>query len=261
MTVTIITVCRNSSATISATLKSVAEQSYSNIEHIIIDGNSTDNTMDIVKEYPHIKKAISEPDKGIYDAMNKGIAVSTGDIVGLLNSDDFFANNEVISKIVSAFLKKSETMIVFGDVWFVSKQNTQKVVRTFLGTNFHRKRLQFGFAPPHPTVYVRRNIIEEYGDYDLKYTIAADFEWMLRVFKISEIKFEYLKELVVKMRDGGTSNSGLYSKWKIAKEMTLALKTHKMHNNILLSQVKFLLRLKDVVENYVKKYVSNIKYH
>ena len=170
--VTIITVCYNSEKTIKTTLDSVISQTFKEIEHLIIDGKSTDKTILIVKEHSHIKKIISEPDKGIYDAMNKGI--------GFLNSDDLYVNNEAVSKVVNEFKKDPLLDACYADLVYVNHRNTSKIVRYFKSSKFKKGLFSKGWCPPHPTFFVRRSIYQQYGNFDLNYHLASDVDLMIR---------------------------------------------------------------------------------
>ena len=195
MKISIVTATYNSRQTVCDTLKSVLLQSYTDYEYIVIDGGSKDGTVDIIREYEPLfggrMKWISEPDKGIYDAMNKGIGMATGDVVGLLNSDDFYTANNVLSRVASAFSDASLDA-VYGDIHFVNDCNLKKCVRYYSSKPFHRCWMRFGFMPAHPSFYCRRCVYERYGVFDLSYKVAADFECLLRLIFIHRIKTKYL---------------------------------------------------------------------
>lgn len=208
MKVSIVTVSYNSAATIEDTIKSVLGQTHQDIEYIIVDGVSKDNTLGIVKKYEgKIARLVSEPDKGIYDAMNKGVALATGDIIGIINSDDLYASPEVIKKVVGAFAQK-EVDAVYGDLIYVDRNNTAKVVRRWPAGEFKHAKLQSGWIPPHPSVFVKRAVYERCGSFNIKFKIAADYEFMLRCIK-NGIEFSYLPKVLVKMREGGFSGQSL----------------------------------------------------
>lgn len=207
MKISIITATYNSAATIKDTLISVNNQDYPNIEHIIIDGNSSDNTLDIVREYgKRVTTIVSEPDKGIYDAMNKGIRAATGDIVGILNSDDFYAYDDVISKIVSVFEADDNIEGVYTDLYYVKQNNPDEVVRHWVSKPFKLKSFFKGWHPPHPTLYLKREVYEKYGVFDLDFRLAADFELMMRFFEKYKIKTKYLNITTIRMRLGGATS-------------------------------------------------------
>lgn len=205
MLVTVITITYNSAKTIKDTLQSVASQTYSNIEHIIIDAQSTDETLKIVNQFPHIKKIISEPDNGIYNAMNKGIKLATGDIISILNSDDVFENNSVLENVVTSF-KNSDALIVYGNLYYVNRTDITKVVRLWRTSAYKQNAFQYGWHPPHPALFVKRNVYEKYGLFDESLAISADFELMLRFIERFKIKTFYLDKFLVRMRVGGMSN-------------------------------------------------------
>lgn len=205
MKVSIITATYNSKKNITNCLESVANQSYKNIEHIIIDGDSSDKTMEVVKSSPSVSKYISEPDKGIYDALNKGIIMASGDIVGFLHSDDLLGNNNIINDIAKIFKENSKVNGVFGDLVFVSAGNTNKIVRYWKSKPFKRKNVKFAWMPPHPTLFLRKEVYEKHGLFDISYKCAGDYDFMLRVMLDKEITLEYLPTVITRMRIGGTS--------------------------------------------------------
>ncbi len=246
--VSIITVTYNSSATVADTLKSVASQDYSDIEHIIIDGASTDSTMDIVRGYPHVSQVISEPDKGMYDALNKGIAKATGDIIGILNSDDAFHNEQVISKITAEF-RANDVDSIFGDIRFVSPTNRSKTIRYYSSAHFHPGKFESGYMPAHPSFYCKKSIYEKYGDFQINYKIAADYEWLTRVLYKHKISYKYLPLLTVDMLPGGLSNGTLKSRWVLNKEIIRAC----AENGIETSMWKLSIKYFSKVFEYLKR--------
>lgn len=210
MKVSIITATYNSAATIKDTLISVNNQEYPNIEHIIIDGNSSDNTLDIVREYgKRVTIIVSEPDKGIYDAMNKGVRAATGDIVGILNSDDFYAYDDVISKIVAEFESDETVDGVYTDLFYVKQDNPEEVVRHWVSKPFKPKSFFKGWHPPHPTLYLKREVYDKYGVFDIDFRLAADFELMMRFFEKYKIKTKYLNITTIRMRLGGATSKNM----------------------------------------------------
>jgi glycosyltransferase len=217
MKISIITACYNSSATIGDTLKSVAAQDYNNIEHIIVDGASTDDTLEIVKNYPHIAKIVSEKDKGIYDAMNKGISIATGDVIGILNSDDIYTHSSTVSKVISAF-GSNGAEVVYADLQYVRYDDLNKVTRTWHSGKFSKRKFYFGWMPPHPTFFVRRSIYEKIGNFNCALKSAADYEFMLRVLLKNDFKPYYIPEVLVKMRTGGMSNATLGNRMRANRE-------------------------------------------
>jgi glycosyltransferase involved in cell wall biosynthesis len=208
MLISIITVCYNRKRTIAKSIVSVLEQDYTNIEYIIIDGNSTDGTKEIIASYSDkIATYISEPDKGMYDAINKGLSMATGEVVGLMHSDDVFYNCSVVSKIVAAFKNSPHTDGLYGNGIYISNDAAEKMVRNRIGGNYDFKKIQSGWLPLHPTVYLKKSLIERYGYYNLDFKIASDTEFLLRYLFKHKIKIIYLNEYVVKMRMGGLSTS------------------------------------------------------
>ena len=217
MVISIITVVHNSETTIGDTLRSVERQNYGFIEHIIVDGASTDKTLEIVQSFSHVSKIISEPDAGIYDALNKGIRVATGDIIGLLHSDDFYPNQTIISEVVKEFQTKN-IQSLYGDLEYVHPIQTGKLVRYWKSGKFQRDRFLRGWSPPHPTFFVRREIYEKFGLFNLRLKIAGDYELMLRLLFKQKISTHYLPKVLVKMRTGGTSNANLNNRMKANEE-------------------------------------------
>ncbi len=243
MKVSLITVTYNSAPYLADCINSVVSQTYSNIEHIVIDGNSTDGTMAIIKSYEqHIARWVSEPDKGMYDAINKGIAMATGDVVGILNSDDMFASADVVSSIVDCF-NEFQLDAVYGDLVYVSKANTNKIVRLWKGFAYKRSRFAYGWMPAHPTFYVRRELIEQLGGYESHYFTAADYEFMARYLFRYRISARYLPKLIVKMRVGGQSNITLIRRLRANRRDYLAMKKNGVPLPLLASILKPIIKL------------------
>ena len=217
MKISIITASYNSSATIGDTLQSVAMQNYDNVEHIIVDGASSDNTLEIIGYFPHVSKVISEKDKGIYDAMNKGVAQATGDVVGILNSDDVYTDRFVLSKVMNEFAKKNVDA-VYADLQYVKYNDLEKVTRTWHSGNFSKRKFYYGWMPPHPTFFVRREVYEKAGNFNCALRSAADYEFMLRVLLKNDFKVSYIPEVLVKMRTGGMSNATLRHRLRANRE-------------------------------------------
>lgn len=223
MKISIITVCYNSEKTINDTLKSVSEQRGVNIEHILIDGGSKDRTTDIIKCYPHVAKLVSEPDKGIYDAMNKGIKLSTGDIIGTLNADDFYADEQVLKQVERA-LSDADIDACYADLVYVNESNVDNIVRFWKSRDYEKGLFKDGWMPAHPTFFVRRKIYDKYGLFDLSYQIAADVELLFRLIEQGEIKTQYIPKVLVKMRLGGTTNKSIKNILVQNKEIVRMLK-------------------------------------
>ncbi|TDO71513.1 glycosyltransferase [Flavobacterium chryseum] len=208
MKVSLITVCYNRKATMAQSIESVLSQDYDDIEYIVIDGNSSDGTKDIIESYSDkITQHISEPDKGMYDAINKGLQLATGDIVGLMHSDDVFYDSTVVTKIVNAFKNTSSADAVYGNGIYVTNDAKEKIVRNRIGGQYDFEKLKSGWLPLHPTVYMKKAIVEKYGYYNLDFKIASDTEFLLRYLFKHKINIIYLNEYVVKMRMGGLSTN------------------------------------------------------
>lgn len=206
MKISIITVCLNSAATIEDTMKSVLSQSLKNIEYVVIDGGSTDGTLDIIRKYENkISKVVSERDNGIYDAMNKGIHLATGDVIGCLNADDFYASNDVLSSVVNIFETK-DADAVYGDIVYVDKNNTDEIKRYWKAGEYKSGAFSKGWVSPHPAFFCRKQVYTTYGYFRNDMQIAADFELMLRFMEKHKIKVDYLPQSLVKMRTGGHAN-------------------------------------------------------
>ena len=253
MKVSLITVTYNSEAYLQDCINSVMKQQYNNIEHIIIDGNSTDGTVAIIRKYDqHISKWVSEPDNGMYDAINKGIKMATGDIIGVLNSDDMFASDDVINSIVKCF-NEYQLDAVFGDLVYVHKTNTNKVIRFWKGFSYHRFRFTYGWMPAHPTFYVRRELINELGEYESHYFTAADYEFMARYLYRYRISARYLPKLIVKMRVGGQSNISLKSRLRANRRDYLAMKKNQIPFPLLASVLKPIIKLHQYYYSFFHK--------
>ena len=241
MRISLITATFNSSKNISDCLNSVVSQDYPNIEHIVIDGGSNDETLEIVKSFPSVTNYISEPDKGIYDALNKGIKLATGDVIGFVHSDDILADKTIISKIVECFepplpsitlchsthqsgnffsyervrdslsnnKKRKKVDGVFGNLVFVDPEDMDKIVRSWTSTTFDRKQVKQGWMPPHPALFLRREVYDKHGLFDISFKIAGDYDFMLRVMLDDCINLKLLPETIVKMRHGGASTGNL----------------------------------------------------
>ena len=242
MTISIITVVYNNEF-IGTAIESVLRQDYPSIEYIIVDGGSTDRTLEIIGAYAdRIHKVISEPDQGIYDAINKGINLATGDIVGLLNADDFLADDAVISRIVAQFKRNPEIEATYADVVFTDREDLNRTVRYFSSKYFKPWMFRFGFQPAHPTFYAKRNLFGQYGCYNAKYRIAGDFELLLRFLYVHQVKSLYVHDVWVKMRVGGVSTSGLKGIMKANAEDVAACRSNKIYSNVLMVYSKYLIK-------------------
>lgn len=247
MKVSIITVCFNSEEYLEDTIKSVLSQDYSDIEYIVVDGKSKDNTCALITKYESLfngrMKWISEPDSGLYDAMNKGIKMATGDIVGTLNSDDFFTADNVISKIVQTFTQNN-VELVYGDIHFVNPGNLDKCVRYYSSAVFKPSLLRLGFMPAHPSMYMKRACFDKYGFYSLDYKIAADFDLVARYIHKHKIGYKYLKLDFVTMRTGGESANRL----QLNKETVRACKHNGIYTNMLILPLKYFYKIFEFVK-------------
>lgn len=210
--ISIITATLNSASTVRDCLESISSQSF-DAQHIIIDGDSSDGTLEIVRSYPHVSSIVSDPDSGIYEAMNKGIALSTGNVIGILNSDDFYENSNVLAKVAEKF-KKNNLDSCYGDLQYVHANNTLKVLRHWKSGQFSSNSFFWGWMPPHPTFFVRRRVYEKYGRFNLDLGSSADYELMLRFLVKESISTAYIPEVLVKMRFGGASNSSVTNRIK-----------------------------------------------
>jgi glycosyltransferase involved in cell wall biosynthesis len=218
MKISIITIAYNAEETIEDTIKSVITQSYDNIEYIIVDGASKDRTMEIVSQYKdQISIIISEPDKGIYDAMNKGVQASTGDLVGILNADDFYANDDVLKQVVNKIQEK-KTDSIYADLVYVDRENSDQVTRTWISGTYSDGQFLKGWMPPHPTFFLKKKCYDQFGSYSLKLRSAADYELMLRMLHKHKISVTYLPQIITKMRVGGESNVSLKNRIRANKE-------------------------------------------
>lgn len=223
MKVSIITATYNSAGTVRDTLNSVRDQDYPHVEHIIIDGGSTDDTLKIVSAFPHVGRVVSEKDKGIYDAMNKGIVLATGDLIGILNSDDIYTDTGILSTVAGAF-KDPAVQAVYADLQYVEAGDLTKIIRTWKTGRFKRNNFYYGWMPPHPTFFVRRSVYEEAGLFNLGLRSAADYEIMLRILFKHSMQPYYIPKVIVKMRTGGMSNASFRNRFRANREDRLAWK-------------------------------------
>ena len=246
MKVSIITVAFNSAATIAHCMQSVLDQSYSNIEYIVVDGLSKDNTLNIVREFEPLfagkMRWIYENDNGIYDAMNKGLHMATGDVVGMLNSDDCFTDNDVIEKVAQAFTD-DKIDAVYGDVHFVRETNLSRCVRYYSSAGFRPWWLRFGIMPAHPSFYARKEVFQKAGLYKTDYKIGGDFEMMVRLFKRFDIKTKYLPMVFVTMRMGGASTKNVGSRLTLLREDTRACRENGVYTHPLLICLKYFYKV------------------
>ncbi len=243
MKVSVITVTYNSEKYLEDCILSVLKQRYQNIEHIIIDGKSTDNTLNIIRRYENrIAKFISETDRGMYDAINKGMQMATGEIIGILNSDDMLDTDDVIDSIVNAF-ETNDVDTVYGDLEYVAANDTTKIIRIWKGRNFKRGRFRYGWMPAHPTFYIKRSLLQQYGYYENHYYSAADYEFMARYLYKNRVSSYYLPKLIVKMRMGGQSNRNLHQRLRANRRDYLAMKKNDIPFAFFVSILKPLIKV------------------
>lgn len=244
--ISIITATFNSAKTLNDTIQSVLRQTNKDFEYLIIDGGSTDETIDIVKSYESEfsgrLKWVSEKDQGIYDAMNKGIKMASGDVVGILNSDDYFTSDDILQTVDNAF-KSHEIDAIYGDIHFIRDGNPQKCVRYYSSRMFRPFWLRFGFMPAHPSFYCKREVFEKAGLYSLDYKIGADYEMMVRLFKRHKIKSLYVNKDFVTMRTGGASNNNVRSRLTLIEEDVKACRVNGIYTNRFFIMLKFLYKI------------------
>ena len=256
MKISVIAATFNSEDTVRDSIESVLRQNYQEIEYLIVDGNSKDNTLEIVKEMePHFQgrlRFISESDEGIYDAMNKGIKMATGEIVGILNSDDFFTSDEIISEVANAFENDKSLDAVYGDIHFVKDENLNKCTRYFSSRYFRPWMLRLGFMPAHPSFYCKKSVFEKYGLYDLQYRTSSDFEMMVRLLWKHKIKTKYLNLDFVTMRTGGETTAGLASKKKVNNDISRSLRAHGIYTNQAFQAVRYAWRIGELIYTRIK---------
>lgn len=244
MKISIITVVYNCEKTIERTIRSVLSQSYKNIEYILIDGASKDGTMKIVEAYKdRIALIVSEKDKGMYDALNKGIKAATGDVIGILHADDEFASAAVIDKIVQQLKSNTATDAVYGDVGFVNENDPGKIIRYYSSSIFKPKLLPWGFIPAHPTFFCYRKFFERYGLYRTDLEIAADFDLLARYLHQHQLRTVYIPEMMVKMNLGGKSTSGISSTLKINKEIKQILTEQQLPSSYLRLYARYFIKV------------------
>ena len=244
--ISIITATFNSAKTLKDTIQSVLRQTNKDFEYLIIDGGSTDETLDIVKSYESEfsgrLKWVSEKDQGIYDAMNKGIKMASGDVVGILNSDDYFTSDDILQTVADAF-KCQEIDAIYGDIHFIRDGNPQKCIRYYSSRMFRPFWLRFGFMPAHPSFYCKREVFEKAGLYSLDYKIGADYEMMVRLFKKYRIMSQYINKDFVTMRTGGASNNNVRSRITLINEDVKACKENGVYTNSLFVMLKFMYKI------------------
>jgi len=250
MKISIITATYNSGKTLRDTIESVLRQSYTDYEYILKDGGSKDDTLEIVKAYaPKFGdkiKVISEPDQGIYDAMNKGIQMATGDVIGILNSDDFYTSADALQVIADTFAN-NDIDATYGDIHFVNDDDLSKCVRYYSSAIFRRSFMRFGLMPAHPSFYCKKAVYEKYGSFDTSYKVAADFENLLRIIYVGNIRTKYIPKDFVTMRTGGASTAGLSSRTQIMKDHLRALKANGIYSNVFLLSLRYVYKVYELV--------------
>lgn len=244
MKISIITVVWNNEETIGDAIESVIGQDYDNFEYIIVDGGSTDSTLEIIDSYSKdIDFIVSEKDDGLYHAMNKGIDISTGDVIGILNSDDIYSNESVITDVCNAFLSNPHSDIFFGSTLMVDPHDINVNIREYNCSNFKPWMMRFGFAPPHPSSFIKKNAYINYGVYKQNFKNAADFEIFLRLLYVNKLNYIHSDKVFVKMRIGGTSTSGFKANLISSKEILEALLINNIYSNIIFVYLRFLLKI------------------
>ena len=239
----IITVCFNSVATIRDAIESVLAQDYPDIEYIVIDGGSTDGTADVVRSYgSRIAAYVSERDRGIYDAMNKGLELARGDVIGMLNSDDIYSDSKVVSALISAMIA-ARTDSVFADVVYVDRSETTRVVRYYDSGHWRPARFRYGLMPAHPTFFVKRELYSRVGPFSLEYRIAGDFEMLVRILYRARASYVHIPRPVVRMRRGGISTRGLRPLWILNREIVRACRANGLWTALPIVMLKFPLKL------------------
>lgn len=255
MKISVITATYNSAKTLRDTIESVLKQTFTDYEYVVIDGGSTDETLDIVREYEPAfggrLKCYSEPDDGIYDAMNKGIQLAHGEVVGLLNSDDFYSSDDILETIAVAF-EQNDIDAVYADVHYVHCENTNKQIRNYSSKPFKRRWMRFGFMPAHPSFYCKKDVYEKYGGFDTSYKVAADFEHLLRVIYKNRIRTKYIEKDFVTMRTGGASNVSLKSRMQIMQDHLGALKKNGVYSNRFLLSLRYIYKIYTLAKQKLK---------
>jgi glycosyltransferase involved in cell wall biosynthesis len=245
--ISIITAVRNGAGTVRRTLESVAGQDYADIEHIVVDGASTDGTVDLIRAHgPRVSQLISEPDTGVYQAFNKGLHAATGEVIGFLNAADSYCSPTAISAVAAAVAPESVDA-VFGDVLIVDPRDESQVLRYYSSRDFRPSRLAWGFMPAHPTLFLKRRVYDACGGYDPAYRIAGDFEFCLRAFIKHHVRYRYIADALVRMPSGGLSNRGWRSKWTITREMRRACAVNDVPTNLLKLSSRFPLKMAEVL--------------
>lgn len=250
MKISIITAAYNSGATLGDTMHSVLSQSYGNWEHIVVDGGSRDGTLELIRNieprYAGRLRWVSEPDHGIYDAMNKGIAMATGDIIGILNSDDFYTSDDILERVAKEIDAGNDTDAVYGDIHYVNNSDLNRCVRYFSSKSFNRWKMCMGYQPAHPSFYCRRIIYERIGTFDTDFKVGADFEHLLRLIYVNRINARYIPLDFVTMRTGGASTFGISSYMAIMHDHFQAYRKHGMRWAYLTDWMRYPSKLMEI---------------
>jgi glycosyltransferase involved in cell wall biosynthesis len=242
MKVSVITVCYNSAQTLERALRSVAYQDWPNIEHIVIDGGSTDRTPNILQRFNHLVSVISEPDRGIYDAMNKGLDIASGEIICFLNADDQYASSSVLSSIAKIMMT-SKVDALMGDVVFFHKNNPKRTIRRYRSNRFNPDRLAWGWMPAHPGLFLTSAVVKRVGHFKIDYQIAGDFEFIIRVFYQQNLRYQHVPKVLVRMQVGGVSTRGLRSKILLNIEVLRACRENGLKTNIFKILAKYPIKI------------------
>jgi glycosyltransferase involved in cell wall biosynthesis len=259
MKISIITVVLNGAKTVRETIESVLNQTYNNIEYIVIDGQSTDGTMDIINEYrDRISRVVSEQDHGLYAAINKGIDLAQGDVIGLIHSDDFYLDNLVIQRVADEFINKKVDS-VFADLLYIKDNNVEKALRYFSTKNFTPEKLIYGLMPPHPTFFVKKDIYEKYGGYEVDYKIAGDYEMFVRLLYVNKISYAYINLPIIKMRVGGISSGGMKTKIACNMEVIRAIRANGVKTNHLVILKKYPIKILEIVKGFSYNILARVK--
>jgi glycosyltransferase involved in cell wall biosynthesis len=253
----VITVTYNCESTISYSLESVKNQTYKNIEHIVIDGSSHDRTMEILQSNKnYFKVLLSEKDEGIYDALNKGLKSATGDVIAVLHSDDFFINENVISDIMILFTINPEISIIMGNVEYVDNFDINKIIRLYKSSNFKLWMLRFGFCPAHTATFFRNNVFKKVGLYSNLYKVAGDYDFFVRTLWVHKLKYMIINKAIVRMRIGGASSSGIKSYLISTKEIYMALKSNRVITLFAIIELRFIIKLIKMLTYRMSSYIK-----
>ena len=251
MKISIVTTTFNSGATVAETFDSVLAQTYKDIDYIVVDGASTDNTLDIIKRYEPLfggrMRWISGKDTGVYDAMNKGLAMAVGDVIGFLNSDDFFTSKDCL-QVVNDNLSADDLDAIYGNIHYVNSDDLKTTVRYYSSKRFRPGMMRMGFMPAHPSFYCKRSVYDKYGYFDTSYKIASDFELLLRFIFVHKIRTKYIVKDFVTMRTGGLSTSGYSSHKQIMKDHRKALKANKVYSNYFILSLRYIYKSYEVAK-------------